>query len=99
MPLALYLSKSRCGGGVRGMRHHRRIPEEEGLFRRDGLVDEGEDGLHALAADFQTVVTVPSSGLRRKSAGHALRDPKREGAPSHPFAGLVAEVAFPRAIA
>lgn len=93
MPLALYLSNSSRGGVCGECGRKGAYPDVEGLFRGHGFVDEGKDGLHPLAADFQPVVAVPAAGLG-KTARHPVGETAAPVVALPPFAGLVAEVAF-----
>ena len=69
-----------------------RVPDEEGLLRRAGLVDEVGDRRESLAADLQAVVPVPAA-LLGVAAGHPVGEAATAEAALPPLAGLEAEVA------
>lgn len=60
------------------------VPDEKRLLGGDGLINEREDGGHALATDGEAVVAVASAGLG-KAAGHAVGESSALKAAFPPF--------------
>ena len=81
------------GRGMRAVGHHGGVPDEEGFFLGGGVVDEGEDGIEAFAANFEAVVAVAAAGVG-EATSHGFGEAGALGGAFPPFAGLVAEVAF-----
>ncbi len=74
------------------MRQKRCVPHEEWLLLLGRFRDELRDRLHAVAADLQTVITVPAAWLRKPSS-HPVREPAVREVAFPPLAALMTEIA------
>jgi hypothetical protein len=73
------------------VRHHRGVPEEEGLVRSGGLVEKREDRVHPVAADAEPLVAV-ASPLLGIAVGHPVGEAAVPVVPAPPLPRLEALV-------
>ena len=76
---------------MRSMGEKHAIPEKEGLFFRNGMVNEFFDRFHSFPADLQAVVTMATAAFR-KSPGHPMGESSLLVTSFPPFSALMAEI-------
>ena len=76
---------------MRSMGEKHAIPEKEGLFFRNGMVNEFFDRFHSFPTDLQAVVTMATAAFR-KSPGHPMGESTVLVTSFPPFSALVAEI-------
>ena len=67
------------------------VPEEEGLFLCNGMVNEFFDRLHSFPANLQSIITMATARLG-KSPGHPMGEPTMLVTSFPPFTALMTEI-------
>ena len=76
---------------MRSMGEKHAIPEKEGLFFRNSMVNEFFDRVHSFPTDLQAVVTMATAAFR-KSPGHPMGESSLLVTSFPPFSALMAEI-------
>jgi len=91
MALFLVFLEKAFWGIMRSMGEKHAVPEKEGLFLGNGMVNEFFDRFHSFPADLQAVITMATAAFR-ESPSHPMGESTVLVTPFPPFSALVAEI-------